>query len=155
MSAPKPEIGPDEACGPSDETALITVDGRVSDALGLALMQRGLRGAVVHRVGDLDDLDKSVRAGRTRRVIVERAEDVLAGIWDEQLHLDRWPAGGAEIELLDGSCFSEGGPAGRMARHWMRWNAARRRRNAAMGAAVSVLVLFAVYVVNEVLAGRR
>ncbi len=156
MSGPEPETAPEkEVDGPSDETAFVTVDGRLSIALGEALMQRGLSWAVVHTAGDVDDLDKAVRTGRTRRVMVERAEDILAGIWDEQLHLDRWPAGGAEIESLDGVSFAADGLLGRVTRHWARWNAARRRHNAAMAAAVSVLVLLAVYVVNEVLAGRR
>jgi hypothetical protein len=49
---------------------------------------------------DLDDLDTDVCEGRVGRVIFARAEDLLAGVFNNEIKLGEWMAVGVRLDFL-------------------------------------------------------
>lgn len=92
------------------------------------------------RARDLNDVQREIESAAIRSVIFASVEDAVEGSWDEQIRLDAWVAAGVTIEVADPP-LRDAAALVRITSHWQRWNARRKRRQAAAGALLSVIAI--------------
>ena len=136
----------------SGHTAVICEPhGDNAAALEAYLRSRGLTDAEWFGPRDVDDVQRGLRAGTIRRVVLPGVSEFLNMLWDGVLDVELWLRADVCLELVE----SPADPAEYLRRivgSWQRSQRARRRRQIVAGlvlSAVAALAAFALLAVGS------
>jgi hypothetical protein len=142
MEARLPDSPSDRpAADASATTALLVQDADDIARLRQWCAARGITAAHVFRADQVDDLDRSVRAGRIRQVILSDAAPLLYALLDGEADFAGWRAANVRIDVLAADQSGVGALLPAFQAASIEWNSRRRHRNAAFGAGLSVLTI--------------
>lgn len=146
----------DKSTGSGVSDIIIIVDHTTQrdPAFKQSLIARGLASARCCPPRDLDDVERDILAGSTRRIILTSRDDLLRAMWDERIDLDSWQKSGVRIEMLEPPAKPDStdqpdisSALFTLAASWRDWNRGRRRRAAIGGIVFSILAIIAAFVV--------
>jgi hypothetical protein len=122
-------------------------DGPAAEQVRALLQARGAELDTWYALRDLDELDQAVRAGLVTNVLFARPEDLLNGVWNEDLALDDWVSHGVHVEFATAppTAGSELTCAAWIAASWHGWNQRRRRRQRVAGVILSAIALVSAF----------
>ena len=100
---------------------------------------------------DLDAVDAAVRDDHVRCVVFADVNDLLEEVWEGEIEIDRWLAGGVRVEFADELLADTSAHVETIVQCWRRWQGARRRRRVVAGAVLSVIALAVAFALNWVL----
>ena len=129
-------------------TMAVVCDRHGNDATAVAafLQARDAATARWYAPRELDEVDKAVRAGRVRQVVFARLDDVLEGMWDEDISLEHWLAAGVRIELVESPEPAAHTHVQVVFESWQRWRHRHRRRRLVAGVVLSIVAMAAAFV---------
>lgn len=130
------------------ETMAVVCDRHGDDAAAVAafLQARDAATARWYAPRNLDEVDKAVRAGGVRQVVFARLDDVLEGMWDEEIMLEHWLAAGVRIELVESPEPTAHAQVQVVFESWHRWRRRHRRRQLVAGVTLSIVAMAAAFV---------
>ena len=114
-----------------------------------------------YTIRKLHDLDRAVRDGRVRHVLLGSLSDLLDGIWEHEIDIDAWIERGVQIELAP-AAGEANSPAAQVSvltlargvnKSWQAWRARYRRRSLWTAGLITAFVLALCFVVNLLIAG--
>lgn len=130
-------------CEPHDDNAA---------ALEAYLQSRGLTDAEWFGPRDVDDVQRGLRAGTIRRVVLPGVSEFLDMLWDGVLDVELWLRADAWLELVESPPADPAEHLRQIVGSWQRSRRARRRRQIVAGlvlSAVAVLAAFALLAVGS------
>lgn len=92
---------------------------------------------------DADDVERAILNGAIRRVVFADLPAFLETLWSGRVALDRWQAGGVQIEFVRPPPGAAGDQAALIGAAWQSLRHRRRRRQIAAGLALSAAALAA------------
>lgn len=121
------------------------------DSPDAALMEAYMREhgvtAVRYTLRDLDRLNGDVNEGRIKRVIFVRAEDLLEGIFNDEIRYGRWLTTGTQVELVEPAGTDTAACLAATARAWERHCVKHRRRQVVAGLILGTIAVAAAFIV--------
>ena len=94
---------------------------------------------------DLDDVDAEASAGRATTVVLICWQQLLDGIWNGEVDYPRWLAAGTQVLFVDSPGDDAAACLATLSQAWDRYRATQRRRSAAAGLVLSIIVILAAF----------
>jgi len=130
------------------ETVALVRDVRGDEArrIGERLRAEG-RSVQWHVLRDVDLVDRDVREGRVREIIVGHCSILLEGIWNGAVSFGEWRRAGVRLEFLESPGEDTATVLATVADAWVRYSQDRRRRQLIAGLLLSLIAALAAFVI--------
>lgn len=125
-------------------------NGPAADQIRARLRERGIESlARWFRPRDADDVQRAIRDGQVREVILPAPADLMRIAWERRASPGEWLDRGVRIHFAQQAHAGETPLVRSLLDAWARWDATRRRRNTAAGLALTGLAMVLGFVLTR------
>jgi len=125
--------------------AVIVDDSSTVAAMQDYLEANGIADARRYALRDIDDVERAIRAGHVKRVVLARLPGFLRAVWERRIDPDAWRNAEVELTFVEETESVNAATAYNLADSWLVWDAYRRRRRTIAGIILSTIATGAAF----------